>query len=155
MRSAGWLCGLIVLAGRGLAAQAPEGAIVGQVQDATSGSGIEGARVLLQGSGRLSLTSRSGGFTFAGLAPGRYRLQVAAVGYSPEEVPEVAVAGGDTVRVVVPVKPARVELPGIVVPASRSPERVQDSPASVAVLEGGEVLRRNVTTIDGARASVP
>jgi len=155
MRRRGWLCGLILLVGRPLAAQAPEGTIVGQVLDSATGAGIEGARVLLEGSGRVTLTSRTGGFTIAGLAPGRYRLQVAAVGYAPKELPDVALAGGDTVRVVVPARPASVALPGIVVTASRTPERVEDAPASVAVLQGDEVLRRNVTTIDGALAFVP
>ena len=154
-RSVCWLSWLTLAAGHPLAAQEQTGTIVGEVRDATSGADIEGARVLVEATGRVSVTSRSGGFTIAGLAPGPYRLRVAAVGYAPGEPPEVVVSGGDTAHVLVSVTPSSIELPGIVVTASRTPELVEDSPASVEVLRHDEVIQRNVTTLDGALAFVP
>ena len=50
---------------------------------------------------------------------------------------------------------AAVALPGIVVTASRAPERVEDAPASVAVLSHDEVIARDVNTVDGALPFVP
>src|SRR5207245_2927383 len=76
-----WLSWLTLGAGHPLAAQKQTGTIVGEVRDAASGADIEGARVLVEATGRVSVTSRSGGFTIAGLAPGPYRLRVAAVGH--------------------------------------------------------------------------
>ena len=160
-RTPGWrrslclLSWLTLAAGRPLAAQGRTGTIVGEVRDSTTGAGVEDARVLVESAGRLSVTSRSGGFAIAGLAPGRYLLRVAAVGYAPAEAPAVVLSGGDTARVVLSVTPSSIELPGIVVTASRAPELVEDSPASVEVLRHDEVVQRNVTTLDGALAFVP
>ncbi|HLQ23172.1 MAG TPA: TonB-dependent receptor [Gemmatimonadales bacterium] len=137
-----------------LAAQQP-GVVAGQVQDARSGTGLEGARVLLAGTPLATTTGTNGRFGFADVAPGRYGLAVAAVGYVADSLPDVTVTSGDTARVVVAMRPAAVDLPGIVVTASRAPERVEDAPASVAVLSHDEVIARNVNTVDGALAFVP
>lgn len=144
---------LLGLAGR-LAAQ-QSGAIVGVVQAEGAAAGLEDARVLLEGTPLAATTGAGGRFAFAGVAPGRYRLRVAAVGYVADSLPEIAVEAGDTARVVVTLRSAAVALPGIVVTASRAPERVEDAPASVAVLSRDEVIARNVTTVDGALPFVP
>ncbi|HXI21312.1 MAG TPA: TonB-dependent receptor, partial [Gemmatimonadales bacterium] len=57
---------------------------------------------------------------------------------------------GGVRQVAVTLAPASVELPGIVVTASRGAEQQRESPASIAVLGGREVTRRNVTTLDQA-----
>ena len=107
-RSVCWLSWLTLGAGHPLAAQKQTGTIVGEVRDAASGADIEGARVLVEATGRVSVTSRSGGFTIADLAPASYRLRVAAVGYAPGEPPEVVVSGGDTAHVLVSVTPSSI-----------------------------------------------
>lgn len=150
-------CGVLSLAliAAPLAAQSTTGAVGGQIRDGKTGAGLEGARILLV-STPLATTSGTGGrFMLAGVAPGRYQLRVAAVGYAPDTLPEIIVAAADTANVIVTMHAAAVNLPGIVVAASRRPERVEDAPASVAVLAGDEIIRRNVTTIDGALAYVP
>ncbi|MGE5232343.1 MAG: TonB-dependent receptor [Deltaproteobacteria bacterium] len=122
---------------------------------ADGAAGLEDARVLLEGTPLAATTGAGGRFTFTGVAPGRYRLRVAAVGYVADSLPEIAVEPGDTARVVVTLRSAAVALPGIVVTASREPERVEDAPASVAVLSRDEVIARNVNTVDGALPFVP
>lgn len=130
--------------------------LTGEVRDAATGHGLEGARILLEPSALATLTTgAAGGFVFADLTPGRYRIRAALVGYAPDTLPSIAVLPGDTVRVVVTMHPAAVDLPGIVVTASRAPERVEDAPASVAVLGREEIIRRNVSTVDPALAYVP
>lgn len=144
---------LLGLAGR-VAAQQP-GAIAGEVRAESTAAGLEDARVLLEGTPLAAATGAGGRFTFTGVAPGRYRLRVAAVGYVADSLPDITVTSGDTTRVVVTMRSAAVALPGIVVTASRAPERVEDAPASVAVLSHDEVIARDVNTVDGALPFVP
>ena len=150
-----WAVLSLALIGPPLAAQGTRGAVAGQIRDGKTGAGLEGARILLVNT-PLATTSGTGGrFMLAGVAPGRYQLRVAAVGYAPDTLPEIIVAAADTANVIVTMHAAAVSLPGIVVAASRRPERVEDAPASVAVLSNDEIVRRNVTTVDGALAYVP
>lgn len=145
----------LALIGSPLAAQSISGAVAGEIRDGKTGAGLEGARILLVGTPLATTSGTVGRFLLAGVAPGRYQLRVAAVGYAPDTLPEIAVAAADTARVVVTMHAAAVRLPGIVVAASQRPERVEDAPASVAVLSGDEIIHRNVTTVDGALAYVP
>jgi iron complex outermembrane receptor protein len=131
------------------------GAVAGEVRDGKTGAGIEGARVLIVGTPLVTTSGVAGRVVVAGVEAGRYQLRAAAVGYAPDTLPEIVVAGADTARVVVTMHAAAVSLPGIVVAASQRPERVEDAPASVAVLSGDEIIHRNVTTVDGALAYVP
>ena len=144
---------LLGLAGR-LAAQQP-GVIAGEVRAESTAAGLEGARVLLEGTPLAAATGVGGRFIFTDVAAGRYRLRVAAVGYVADSLPDVTVTSADTTRVVVTMRSAAVALPGIVVTASRAPERVEDAPASVAVLSHDEVIARDVNTVDGALPFVP
>ena len=150
-------CALLSLAliGAPLLAQGTSGAVAGQIQDGKTGAGLEGARILLVSTPLATTSGAEGRFLVPGVAPGRYQLRAAAVGYEPDTIPEITVVAGDTASVTVTMHAAAVRLPGIVVAASRRPERVEDAPASVAVLSGDEIIHRNVTTIDGALAYVP
>jgi outer membrane receptor protein involved in Fe transport len=151
-----WAVALGALLNTGLAgAQAP-GALAGEVREAATGRALAGARILLQPGALAALTSGADGrFVVGKLTPGRYRLFVSLVGYAPDTLPLLDVPPGDTLRVVVKMRPVALNLPGIVVTASRAPERVEEAPASVAVLGGDEIVRRNVNTVDGALAFVP
>jgi outer membrane receptor protein involved in Fe transport len=150
-----WALLSLLLIGEPLAAQVTNGAIAGQIRDGKTGAGLEGARILLVNTPLATASGVEGRFVLGGVAPGRYQLRLAAVGYAPDTLPDVAVASGDTARVVVTMHAAVVHLPGIVVTASRRPERVEDAPASVAVLSRDEIKQRNVATVDGALAYVP
>ena len=142
----------LVCAGR---AQAP-GTIAGEVSEGGTGRPLEGARILLQPGGLAArATGADGRFVIGGLVPGRYRLLVSLVGYAPDTLPALDVTPKDTLRVTVTMRAVALDLPGIVVTASRAPERAEEAPASVAVLRGDEIIRRDVTTVDGAFAFVP
>ena len=156
MRLARWALALGALLDAGTAvAQAP-GALAGEVREAATGRALEGARILLQpGALAVLTTGADGRFVVGKLAPGRYRLFVSLVGYAPDTLPSLEVPPGDTLRVTVTMRAVALDLPGIVVTASRAPERVEEAPASVAILRGDEVIRRNVISVDGALAFVP
>src|SRR3989442_16043460 len=86
-RSVCWLSWLTLGAGHPLAAQKQTGTIVGEVRDAASGADIEGARVLVEATGRVSVTSRSGGLQIARPGPGAYLVRGAPGGSAPGAPP--------------------------------------------------------------------
>ena len=156
MRPAGWALALGALLAAGPAAAQATGMLAGEVRDAAAARPLEGARILLQPGGLAALTTGPDGrFAVGGLAPGRYRLFVALVGYAPDTVPALDVPAGDTLHVTITMRPVALDLPGIVVTASRAPERAEEAPASVAVLRNEELVRRDVISVDGALAYVP
>lgn len=67
------------------------------VNDAT-GRALEGARVVLDGTERETLTDRQGAFRFDNVAPGPASLVVAYAGLDPATVPLTVVAGQPTQR---------------------------------------------------------
>jgi len=150
------LAALLQAGAAGAALAQEPGALAGEVHNAVTGAALEGARILLQPASIAPITTTAGGrFVIGGLAPGRYRLYTSLVGFAPDTLPAIDVTAGDTTRVVITMHAVSVSLPGIVVTASREPERAEDAPASVAVLRGDEIIARNVQTVDGALAFVP
>lgn len=99
---------LFLLAAAPAAAQ--EGRIVGRVTDGT-GSPVAGARVTLtpadaEQPSRTTQTGETGGFEFAGVRPGEYRLRVAGTGYGAREL-RVALEPGKLESVIARLAPAR------------------------------------------------
>jgi TonB-dependent receptor len=70
---------------------AAAGTVIGRVKESTRGVYLDGARVTLNG--YQAITQRDGGFRIAGVAPGRYTLQVDYIGYETQDVDVVV---GDT-----------------------------------------------------------
>lgn len=152
IRRAGAL-GLALLVGPGVlpraSAQGADAVIVGTVTDRQNDSAVEGAVVLLQGTLLHARTGERGRFRLA-VPPGTYTLTVLALGYSPDSLAGLTVAAGETRDVTVALARAPVGLSDVVVTASRTPQRAEESGASVSVLPGEGLARRNVTTLDEA-----
>jgi TonB-dependent receptor len=68
----------------GASQDAAAGTVIGRVKESTRGVYLDGARIRLNGA--QAVTQRDGGFRIAGVAPGRYTLQVDYIGYETQEV---------------------------------------------------------------------
>ena len=153
--------GLLLLTFPGVAARAGAqgergGAVItGTVTDRQSDSGVDGAVVLLRGTLLHSRTTERGRFRLTGVPPGTYTLTVLAFGYTSDSLRDLTVAEGETREVAFALAPAPVGLTDVVVTASRSPERGEESGASVSVLSHQGLTRRNVTTLDQALVYEP
>jgi outer membrane receptor protein involved in Fe transport len=66
-------------------AEAQTGKLTGVVTDAQSGQPLEGAQVVLQGTGLSALTSANGRFFLVNVPPGTYTVLVRRLGYQPVE----------------------------------------------------------------------
>lgn len=75
----------------------PVSMLVVQVGDAATGRFIADAQVRIPNVGRVARTKWDGEASFGGLADGKYRVQVRAIGYAPGDV-DIQLAG-DTVPV--------------------------------------------------------
>ena len=137
------LTGLLVCA-PGLRAQTAGGAIDGVVRSALDSLAVRQATVQVTGTPLGVLTSEEGSFRIVRVVPGTYTLRITAPGFEPITHPDVVVVAGESVQVVVYVRPSVIDVPGLVVTASRSRERPAESPVSVSVLGGQELRQRNV-----------
>ena len=133
-----------------LQAQEAGGVIEGLVRSASDSLPVRQATVQVAGTPLGVLTSEQGSFRIVRIDPGTYTLRVTAPGYEQTAHPDVVVTDGESVRVVVYVRPSVIRVPGLVVTASRSRERPDESPVSVSVLEGRELQQRNVNNVGEA-----
>ena len=102
VRGALVLLAVTLLAIAGAGAQSTFADIVGTVHDAL-GAVVVGAQVTLTNtstnSQRSSATDSSGMYQFPNIDPGTYQVAVAAQGFQPETIPNIAVTARDTRRV--------------------------------------------------------
>jgi hypothetical protein len=85
----------LILTAALVAAQQTRGSLRGAITD-DLGAVIVGANVTLtdaSGAQKKTMTNGEGGYSFAGLAPGKYTLQAIAPGFAPSESKEVEVTG--------------------------------------------------------------
>ena len=145
----------LVLFASTVAVQEPYATVTGTVRDSATGRPLAGAMVFLTGSQLRSFTSDSGAYRLTGVPPGTYAVRVALIGYASAEQADVVLASGEVRHVDFSLAKALIDLPAIVVTASRGEERAGDSPASVALLTRDAAVRRSAITIDQALPFVP
>lgn len=145
---------LVVLA-RALVAQGQSATLSGVVTDSETGRPLAGATVFLSGSQLRSATGATGEYRLTGIPPGRYAVRVTLIGHQTAERAGVALQPGEVQHLDFALSKALIDLPVVVVTASRAEERPGDSPASVAVLTRDAVDRRGAITIDQALPFVP
>ncbi|HVG13230.1 MAG TPA: TonB-dependent receptor, partial [Flavisolibacter sp.] len=102
---------------------------------------ISKASLRLLNSQRTTITGSDGAFQFPGLAPGRYTLEITAIGYA------TLVKGVDlsaqTTNFSFQLQPLLKQLEGVTVTAQKQEERLQDIPAAVTAIsaKGAAALR--------------
>ena len=101
-----------------VAQEAATGLVSGTVLVAGTDAPLPGAQVQLLGTERRAVTDERGRFVLAGVAPGVWRLQVRAIGYSPLVVPDLVVGSSKPATVVVRLAPVAIDLAGVEVRAS-------------------------------------
>ncbi|HIG76341.1 MAG TPA: hypothetical protein EYQ24_17725, partial [Bacteroidetes bacterium] len=129
------LCALAALT---TAAAAQSASFEGRVTVAETGEPLVGATLLLDGTIYGATTDIDGRYRFSAPA-GDYALVASFIGYATERRDLTATAGA-TVREDFALAEAATEVGQVVVTgASRRPERITDSPATVQVLSGADL----------------
>lgn len=136
-------------------AEAQAGAIAGVVQDRATGAPVAGANVVLRGTPLATVTGAAGRFSIGNLPPGTYQLNVAVIGYAADSLTGIVLGSGERREVQLALGKVALELQEIVVTASRTAERSDESTVSVAALPLTAILQRNVRRLDDALLFVP
>ncbi len=145
----------LVLRAGAVVAQQPTATVTGLVTDSETGRPLAGAMVFLSGAQLRSSTLETGEYRLTGVPPGRYAVRVTFIGHQSAERAGVVLAPGGALRLDFALSKALIDLPVVVVTASRAEERPGDSPASVAVLTRDAAIRHGAITIDQALPFVP
>lgn len=129
--------------------------LTGTIRDASSGTPLARATLLLRGTPLTVTTDDAGRFTIRALTAGRYTLLATAVGYASDSLTGLVLGDGERREVVLPLTPVAMMLDELVVTAGRTAERSGEAVASVATLPARAMTNRNVATVDRALAFVP
>lgn len=131
------------------------GSLAGRVTTRGDAEPLVGVNVLLLNTVRGTTTNARGEFRIPGVPAGRYTLVFSMVGYHREKRSDVEVENGKETLLNVMLNQAPVQTEQIVVTASKHEQSLQEVPASVSVMEAGEIKLRNSLTIDDALRYIP
>lgn len=145
--------GTCAITAGGLAAQ--DAVLRGVVRDTASGRVISGATVSVRGTLLSAATSDKGNFILLHVPAGRWTVRATAIGYAADSLLAVTLAPGEVKELELSLRPSTVELQEIVVTASRMAEDRADATTSISTMPIAEIVKRNVTAIDGALVFVP
>ena len=127
----------------------------GQALDAETGAPLPRATAVLLGTALGAVSGGDGRFVVRGIPAGTYALSVSLIGYRPVSLRGVRVDPGRATELIVRLVPSAVEMPGVVVTATKRAQSFEEAPVSVSVLGGAEIAARNATTLDEAIGVAP
>jgi iron complex outermembrane receptor protein len=141
-----------------LPAAAQTGGITGTVRDVSTSTPLRGIRVeAVSAAGRVAgsaVTSESGTYSIANLAPGSYALVLSGVDVPVRRL-DVEVREGRTSRVDAQLAFGNVRLDPVVISASKRPEKSVEAPARVEVVTAQEIEDRPAVTLVDHLRDVP
>jgi hypothetical protein len=130
---------------RAQAVEAGAGTVRGRVRSGSGGAPVRGLSVVVQGTGLAAQTDASGRYVLAPVPAGERLLVFRLLGYEAQ-FHRVLVAPGAVTTLDVSLALEPVALSEIVVEAaSRTPERIVEAPAAVAVADPGVVRDLAIT----------
>lgn len=133
-----------------MTARAQDGAITGQVVDASIREPIPSALVELVASGgrvaRSTTTDNSGRFQLRGISPGTYSLVISTVGYETRRIEGIRIGASPVVFGAIEMTSRAFELNPVVVTASREREKALEAPAAVFTVPPVEIEEQPATT---------
>jgi hypothetical protein len=129
-----------------------ESILRGTVVDASTRRPVAGARIALQPGARGAVTDSAGRYLIRELRPGRYRVEVRALGYAPTARDSIEVPGGQTIVLDVFLRPQAVLLQGIVVEERPDPVLDPKVVATTHAITAQDLRELPVTTLEEAVA---
>ncbi len=134
-------------------AEAQTGKLTGVVMDAQSGVPLEGAQLILQGTGITALTGSNGRYFLVNVPPGTYTLLVRRIGYTSAEVRNVFIQIDVTRTVDVELSPTgAIGVEEIVVSAEEVPLVQPGVTGTTNNIRAEEITALPVTNIAGVLA---
>lgn len=108
------------------------GKVSGIVRDATTGEGLPGANVVIQGTTRGAAADVEGSYYILNIKPGVYDIQAKMMGYEPVTKTGVVVSAGHTTPLYFELKATIIESEGVVVKAKEEIIKMDLSSSSIS-----------------------
>ena len=124
------------------------GTISGAVRDKASREGLPGVHVIIDGTTLGAATNLEGRFTIGNVPPGTYRVRASSIGYLPEVKTGVVVNAAQNTELSFVLGETSVEVPEVVVTASKRPQSFMETPASVSVVSARQIEQQNFVELD-------
>ena len=145
----GLLAMLMLVVCAAVAAAQSGGTITGRLMDAETQTGISAATVQVVTAGNRSVgsavTDADGQFRIGNIPAGTYSLLFSRIGYEDKRIENVRVVAGESTIAGATLQTTAVALTGMIVTASRKPEKALEAPASVSVVREREIAERPTT----------
>lgn len=122
------------------------GSITGRVTDSASHAPVVGARVIVVGTTRATVTRDDGAYTIANVAAGEHRVRVSRIGYAPAERP-VTVAAGAAASLDVEIGRVATQLSEMVV-VGYGTQRRSDLTGSISSVSSSDLQKTTITTLE-------
>ena len=119
--------------------------LCGQIVDAHSGTALSGAAVVVLDTEFGTLADADGGFCLEELPPGRYDLLISFIGYRTRKLQDVE--ADDERDLQVSLRRTAIELPSLVVSATRRQQAFIEAPLSMSVASPGDIAAHNSFTL--------
>ena len=132
------LSAILISATLSMTATAQTGRISGTVTDSAHAP-LVGAQVTIAGSRLRAVTDDGGHFVIGNVAPGTYDVRAQRIGQVAQTVSGIVVRPGEDTHIDVRLPTAALTLAGMVVSASRRPEKVTDAPATITRIDASAI----------------
>jgi hypothetical protein len=131
-----------------------QGIVTGQVVDATTRRGVEGAQVAVEGTQAAVATGADGRFALRSLRPGIVSVRVRAIGYAPFTASNVLVSSGKPTELTVSLvpRPAALQTVAVNARAGRAFRSVVEGSEKLETLEREDIRRAPGVQEDVLRA---
>ena len=124
--------------------------VTGKITD-EKGKGLPGANVVILGTGLGASTDLSGSYTVNNVPSGTYQFKVSMIGYESTSQDVTVVSDQEiSFRLL----PKAYEAQPVVVTASRTRQKLQDSPVTTSVVQAEQIAERNFISADEAVRNV-
>lgn len=131
------------------------GSIAGRVTDASTGAGISGASVLVEGTGLGAVTGNTGRYRIADVRAGTHTVVVRQIGYA-ELGQSVTVTDGEEATADFALQISALPLDELVVAGNVVETRLRESPNPVTVITADEIELTSIQRLDELfRGAVP
>lgn len=130
------------------------GGVRGTVIDEETGRPAQGAYVRIAESGVSTLTDAAGAFHLPGVTPGAQMLVVERIGSKVART-KLTIEAGRTQQVTITLSAEVLALPSMVVTATREPQRLSETPATVGYVSGGDIRRQRPSHPSGIMGQIP
>ncbi len=139
----------------GQTAPVMRGTISGIVRDQESNEALPGVNIIIDGTTLGAASNLEGKFTIMAVPAGIYRVRVSIIGYLPKVETGVPVNAGQNAELNFVLGQTSVEVPEVIVTASKRPQSFMETPASVSVVSARQIEQQNFVTLDNMLEFTP